>query len=229
MAHIENIDLGRFPAYRRNLPHHHPAGFPLFFTWNLDGAVPEKVRKEKQAKRLHLANEPLRPGESERDRKVRHDKLLFLLEDQAVDNNSDGPHHLKDARAAQIVVDSILFGVPERYDLYAFVVMSNHVHLLVTPRWVPRKLTQGIKGWTSREINRLQNEVGRVFWQHESYDHWARDDDELLRIIEYIEMNPVKAGLCARPEDWLWSSATMRADWRKGQPWKKPQIVGPAT
>ena len=49
-----------------------------------------------------------------------------------------------------------------------------------------------------------------AFWQSESYDHWVRDDDELLRIIDYIENNPVKAGLAALPEDYRWSSARIR-------------------
>jgi REP element-mobilizing transposase RayT len=48
------------------------------------------------------------------------------------------------------------------------------------------------------------------FWQQESYDHWARDEDELERIIRYVEQNPVKAGLVAKAEDWPFSSARDR-------------------
>ncbi|OAI41588.1 hypothetical protein AYO40_02955 [Planctomycetaceae bacterium SCGC AG-212-D15] len=70
---------------------------------------------------------------------------------------------------------------------------------------------QGIKGFTSHEINGLDQARGRVFWQDESYDHWVRDEEEMHRIIVYIENNPVAAGLCARPEDWPWSSARFRA------------------
>jgi hypothetical protein len=45
------------------------------------------------------------------------------------------------------------------------------------------------------------------FWQHESYDHWVRDEEELERIVQYIEANPVDAGLAPRPHDFYWSSA----------------------
>ena len=46
-----------------------------------------------------------------------------------------------------------------------------------------------------------------AFWQHESYDHWVRDDDELERVVAYINANPVKAGLADRPCDFSWCSA----------------------
>ena len=58
--------------------------------------------------------------------------------------------------------------------------------------------------------NRARGESGS-YWQTETFDHWARDEAELFRIIDYIERNPVKAGLVERPEDWRWSSARLRA------------------
>jgi hypothetical protein len=57
--------------------------------------------------------------------------------------------------------------------------------------------------------NRIRGETG-TYWQGETFDHWVRDDAELLRIIEYIEGNPVAAGLTDRPENWPWSSAPLR-------------------
>ena len=49
--------------------------------------------------------------------------------------------------------------------------------------------------------------TGQPFWQDESYDRLVRDEAEFQRITRYIEMNPVKAGLAAKPEDFPWSSA----------------------
>ena len=91
-----------------------------------------------------------------------------------------------------------MHGVGERYDLYGWCVMANHVHVLLAPIWTLSKVTQGLKGYTAHEVNRLHRKVGRTFWQDESFDHWVRDEEELLRIIFYIENNPVKAGLCER-------------------------------
>jgi REP element-mobilizing transposase RayT len=93
------------------------------------------------------------------------------------------------------------------YDLHAWVVMPNHVHMLVTPQTSPAKFMHGLKGFTAREANKLLNRSGERFWQRESYDHWVRDDEQFRKIVRYIEENPVKAGLVRRAEDYRWSSA----------------------
>ena len=99
----------------------------------------------------------------------------------------------------------------------------NHLHLLLRPNptntgsesstdsFVPLSvITKSIKGYTAREANRILKRTGQQFWQQESFDHWPRDEGEFSRIIEYIESNPIKAGLVHRPEDWQWSSAAER-------------------
>lgn len=207
--------------YERHLPHQIPEKYPIFLTWNLKGAMPRNVWRMLQRERRRLEKIPPRIGESPKDRKIREDKLIFVMGDRALDRATDGPMHLKDPAAAKFVEDSILFGVPERYALFAWCVMSNHVDVLLTLLWALKDVTHGIKGYTVLQINRLQEARGRVFWQDESYDHWARDDDEMQRIIAYIENNPVVAGLCEKPEDWPWSSARFRKNWRPGEPFVK--------
>jgi type I restriction enzyme R subunit len=208
-------------SYERHLPHQVPKGFPIFLPWNLKGAPPLEVIDRLRRERERLHREPPRIGESAKDRKIWHSKLAFADADRFLDGAASGPLHLKDPGAAKIVEDSILFGVPERYELYAWCVMANHVHVLIMPHWELRDITQGIKGYTAHQIKVLQDERGRVFWQDESYDHWARDEAEMFRIIAYIENNPVVAGLCARPEDWPWSSARFRTSWPPGTPFRR--------
>jgi len=115
-------------------------------------------------------------------------------------------------------VDSIHYGAQhlQYYELEAFVVMANHVHLLVLPRVSPSRFLQTLKGYTAREANRLLGRTGQPFWQAESYDHAVRDDRESDRIKAYIEDNPVKAGLVANAEDYLWSSAARKAETNLG-------------
>ena len=204
-------------SYRRHLPHQIPEGTPLFLTWNLNGAIPRKVRERLGREREQLEQQCQRAGESFRDRALRVGKIMFARADSYLDRSVAGPLYLKDSAAATIVEEAILFGVNERYDLYAWCVMANHVHVLLTPHWELAKVTQGIKGFTAHEINRLQGCSGRKFWMDESYDHWVRDEEELLRIIVYIESNPVKAGLCKCAHDWSWSSARFRASWPTGK------------
>ncbi len=62
--------------------------------------------------------------------------------------------------------------------------MVNHIHVLFTPKVELKVITQGMKGYTSFRINAIQSARGRTLWQDESYDHWARDEEEMHRIIE---------------------------------------------
>ena len=79
------------------------------------------------------------------------------------------------------------------------------------PRTPREAISHSIQSYTGTMCNRLLAKTG-VFWQDETYDHYVRDDEELLRIIHYIEMNPVKAGLADTPEAWPFSSAGIRAN-----------------
>jgi putative DNA methylase len=73
------------------------------------------------------------------------------------------------------------------------------------------RIYHSLKSYTSKKANAILGRRG-TFWQIESYDHWIRDEQEFWRVIEYIENNPVKVGLCQKPEDWRWSSAYKRKE-----------------
>jgi putative DNA methylase len=85
----------------------------------------------------------------------------------------------------------------------------------------------GLKSFTANKCNQLLGRE-RAFWQDESYDHWVRDEDELHRIMEYIELNPVKAKLCRTPAEYPYSSAHDRALWliAPGEPLIPPRGAG---
>lgn len=67
-------------------------------------------------------------------------------------------------------------------------------------------IMHSLKSYTANQANKLLNRSGQ-FWQHESYDHWVRDEDELARIIDYIRLNPVRANLVGNAHDWPYCSA----------------------
>jgi REP element-mobilizing transposase RayT len=92
------------------------------------------------------------------------------------------------------------------YRLHAFVVMSNHVHVLITPEISVPRLMNPLKTRTARTANEILMRTGKPFWQFESFDRWCRDADEFEQVRRYIENNPVKAGLVKRAEEWPWSS-----------------------
>jgi putative DNA methylase len=172
----------------RALPHWNPGDAALFITWRLHGSFP--------------APEP----EWERLPSAQH----FILEDQALDKLATGPHYLRIPSVAASVAKALHYGALtlRLYDLHAWVIMSNHVHILIDPLAPLPKLTKSIKNFSAREANRILNRTG-PFWQAESFDRWVRDAKEFDDIARYIEFNPVSAGLTANPEDWQWSSASV--------------------
>jgi REP element-mobilizing transposase RayT len=116
--------------------------------------------------------------------------------------------YLRQPAIAQIILDSIHKGIElGHFELGAYVVMANHVHLLVLPRIAPDRMMKSMKGPTARAANRALGRTGEPFWQKESYDHWVRNRQEFENIRAYIENNPVKAGLVRTPEEFPWSSA----------------------
>jgi REP element-mobilizing transposase RayT len=129
--------------------------------------------------------------------------------DCSLDRAETGPTWLKDPRVAKLVVEAFQYGqdVLHLYDLKAWVVLSNHIHLLIHPHADLARITEALKGYTASRANHILQRRRIPFWQDESFDHWIRSDAEFRKVVRYIENNPVKAGLVARAEDWPWSSA----------------------
>jgi REP element-mobilizing transposase RayT len=174
---------------RRRLPHVYPDSPSLFVTWSLHGVLP--------------------PSFSARPGKLAGGEA-FVWMDRHLDRAGAGPMYLRQPAIAQLVVESILKGEQlNHYELYSFVVMANHVHVLIHPHVDPSLLLKSLKGATAREADKLLGRTGEPFWQKESYDHWVRDQAEFERIKVYIENNPVKAGLVKAPEQYPWSSASV--------------------
>jgi REP element-mobilizing transposase RayT len=112
-----------------------------------------------------------------------------------------------------MLANALQYGETARqfYRLLAWVIMPNHVHVALEPRVPMPTIMRWLKGRTSRMANRILGRTGMPFWQDESFDHWVRSAEELQELIDYVEGNPVKAGLVEAKEQWPWSSAGFRA------------------
>ncbi len=112
-----------------------------------------------------------------------------------------------------------------RYDvlIYGFVVMPNHLHLLIsepkqgTIATVIQSLKIASTRYQKTHIWQRKADMGHKsqadhetqdspFWQHRYYDRNVRDHEEFIAALKYIHRNPVKRGLVEKPEDWRWSS-----------------------
>jgi len=174
--------------YRRRLPHVSVVGDPVFLTWRLHGSLPPD---------RFFPTGVLSSGEA------------FAALDRLLDEALTGPFYLRQPTLADMVVRAIHYNsaVLGHYDLHAFVVMPNHVHMLVTPAVPLPKLTKSLKGITAKRANSVLGRTGIPFWQEESYDHQLRHQGEFEKIRRYIEWNPVRAGLVTEASEYHWSSA----------------------
>jgi REP element-mobilizing transposase RayT len=181
--------------YERRLPHWDVVGQALFVTFRLHDSLPSN--------RVFIPSS-LSTGKA------------FVAMDRILDQAATGPKHLAVPEIAALIVGSLQDGERkfQRYRLHSYVVMPNHVHLLVTPGVDANIWLRSLKGFTAHEANRLLGRTGSPFWQGESYDHLVRSPVEFDRIQRYIEYNAVKAGLVAEPGDFLWSSAREPAESR---------------
>jgi putative transposase len=129
--------------------------------------------------------------------------------DRLLDEACDGPFYLRQPAVADMIAQAILYNadILGHYVLHAFVVMPNHVHVLATPAVALPKLTKSLKGITAKRANAMLAMTGNSFWQEESYDHLVRGEREFEKIRNYIEENPVRAGLVREASEYRWSSA----------------------
>jgi len=184
--------------------------------------VIEKMRREHQQAREQiegLTNLKLRSNEWHS-----YNIDYFNRFDGLLDKNDNGPFWLRNPEVAEVVEELIHYRDKKDYDLIAYCIMPNHVHMVFEINTVGRlaestsmhngrdsvstymvtQILESLKKFTAIRANRILHRSGQ-FWQRESYDHVIRDDNDLSRIVDYVLWNPVKAGLAESWEEWSWS------------------------
>jgi putative DNA methylase len=211
---------------RRHLPHWYVPGAPHFVTFRLAGTLPQAALDAlKQRKDTLLSQKPPKGLSSGQYREQVH-KQLFAVYDKYLDKERTIVWLSHPPIAAQ-VRSSLYYLHAKKYYLLAYTILPNHVHILCQPReiiappaepeqWEPGErddchsplssIMHSLKSYTAHKANTILGRQGE-FWQHESYDHWVRDEDELERIVQYIDGNAVAAQLAPYPHHWFFCSA----------------------
>ena len=107
---------------------------------------------------------------------------------------------------AKLMIDTLYRYRGTAYLLHEFVVMPDHIHVLLTPRTSLEKAAQFIKGGFSFRAKRELGSNTEV-WQKGFSDHRIRDAEDYLEHVSYVRENPVCKRLCERAEDYPYSSA----------------------
>ena len=177
---------------RGYLPHRDEPGLTQFVTFHLADSFPSELRSEWEAM-LRV----------EDDRERRRQLEAYL-------DRGGGECHLRRTDIAGLVEDTFRFHHAQWYDLLAWVVMPNHVHLLIKIGDTSlSRIIKELKRYSAREANKILRQDG-AFWSEDYFDTYMRDADHELKTRHYIENNPVKALLVREPNEWPWSSARLR-------------------
>jgi REP element-mobilizing transposase RayT len=177
---------------RGYLPHFDGADVIQSITYRLHDALPVEVV------------EALKQDDRWQDDTAKRQQLETLLD------AGYGACYLREEQIATLVEENWKHFDNQRYRLLAWVVMPNHVHVLI-------KILEGfpldqiIKSWksyTALEANKRLNRNGR-FWYPDYFDRFIRDQNHFGAVVRYIHNNPVKAGLVDSPELWPFSSAKL--------------------
>ncbi len=202
---VEELKKGFRGWHRRGyLPHFDAPGVTQFVTFQLHDSFPVTRRAEWET----ILGEP--------DDSTKRKKLEAWLD------RGYGECWLRRGNVAELIEKILLEADGRDYRIQSWVVMPNHVHLVVDVWDVPlAKLIGGWKGKSSRLANALL-ERDRRLWQEDYYDTLIRDEAHLKRAIRYTEQNPVKAFLAKTAREWSWCSARHRDEyerlrWQRGE------------
>ena len=176
--------------YRGYLPHMEQADYQMI-TYRLADALPQSLLRE------------IRRQTAEDTQKR---KQIEAALDQGY-----GACWLRHPETAAVIIENWRHFHGQRYDLVAFVVMPNHVHLLIRvyPGELLSTIVQGWKSYTAKIIHRQHPAAGAQIWQEDYWDRFIRNETHYQRAIHYIHENPVTAGLAATAEQWPFSSASL--------------------
>jgi len=186
---------------RGYLPHYDSFRKLQSITFRLADSLPQSKLHQLE---LEIESCPESVREAERRKRIEH----WL-------DAGMGSCALKHPQVAGVVQDTLLKFDGTRYRLIAWCIMPNHVHVLIEPKEELARILQSWKSYTGRWAMANSAELGLSvpreghFWMREYWDRYIRDEKHFRNVVDYIQANPVKAGLCREPQDWPWSSSSV--------------------
>ena len=177
--------------HRTRLPHFEAGEVPQHVCFRLADSLPQHLLQQWEQELGRL------PG-------AEHQKRRRI--EEALDQGH-GACWLRRPEIAALVRDALRYFEGDLYRLHGWVVMPNHVHVLVTPLG-DHSLSGIVHSWKSDTANQANKVLERSgeFWYEDYFDRFMRDADHFATTLDYIHWNPVKARLCTEPEDWEWTS-----------------------
>jgi len=177
---------------RGYLPHYEGDELIQFITYRLADSLPFSILKK-----LKFQRDSGRITEQE-----------YYVEIERYLDKCNGPTHLRHERIAKIIEENLLRFDGIKYFLLHWVIMPNHIHLLLRPKegYSLASIVHSLKSFTANRANKQLGLSGR-FWSVEYFDRFIRSEEHFAKTVSYIHNNPVKAGLCESPRAWKFGCA----------------------
>lgn len=186
------------PAIRKGayLPHLQPDHACFAIVFRLADSFPQTLIQSMREQRIDLLK-----SSSSFDSAIRRRRRWELTEVDAILDKGHGNCLFREKECAGLVVGALNYFNGKRYQLHAWCIMPNHIHVLFTTISGIRvpEILHSWKSFTANKINRLTRSSGPI-WHTEYYDHLVRDEGDFAHAYHYILSNPIKAGL----ENWPW-------------------------
>lgn len=196
-----SISSGILKRHGAKLPHWTRESATYAVTFRLEDILPSNVLRSWLAEREHLVRRAASLGRPLSGYELgRLDELHSERVERYLDAGRGSCWMIR-PEIADLVQSAVLHFDLERYTIFAWCVMPNHVHVVLQPG-SPHALPEILHSWKSFTSLRANTLLGRrgPFWQSEYYDHLIRDQTDLARQIAYVLRNPASAGLV----DWPW-------------------------
>jgi REP element-mobilizing transposase RayT len=188
--------------FRRNLPHWLVSDRAYFVTIRLKGTFPKPFLAQMREEKARLERTP-----ADEKQRSEFSRDCFLKTERILDVVSD-VRWLDEIAVAEIVIENFKWFTQRGWVIYAAVLLSTHVHLLMRNEngrsgQLLKDLGQ-FKRVTAFQINPVIKQSGS-FWAREDFDHWIRTPEKFESAIRYIANNPVKAGRIKHWDEWPWT------------------------
>ena len=187
--------------FGHNLPHWTFDGAAYHVRFRLFDSIPIRIQRELMDEKVKLLNHIHSPGNGFTLSEKRRLILLFTEKVDRILDQGYGDCRLAEKPISDLVSGALKFFEGERYILYSWCVMPNHVHAVVQPltKFGLPQILHSWKSYTANQANKILHRTGS-FWQREYYDHMLRDIGAFIGCVNYVYENPDKAGL----SDWEW-------------------------
>ncbi|MCM8539720.1 MAG: transposase [Lentisphaeraceae bacterium] len=179
--------------YRRQLPHYDASDKIQFITYRLADSLPQKVL-------INIKEFCEKENSSDNAINLKYKTLIEKYLDSGY-----GSCALKEDSNARIIIENWRHFHKKSYDLLAYVVMPNHVHLLIKT-YEDFPLSKIIHSWKSFTAHKIFTKESGHLWQREYWDRFIRNEKHYWKAVDYIISNPRKAGLVKNDIDWPYSS-----------------------